>query len=75
MCLEEDYISDPPGIEVRAVQSIEGCMYLDKGNVGRALTYVMGPLIRNLLALGYEDGKNLFAAPVRARTLSANSRT
>eukprot|EP01124_Arcella_intermedia_P023713 TRINITY_DN3825_c0_g1_i1.p1 TRINITY_DN3825_c0_g1~~TRINITY_DN3825_c0_g1_i1.p1 ORF type:complete len:984 (+),score=206.70 TRINITY_DN3825_c0_g1_i1:18-2969(+) len=63
ICLQKDCISDPPGIKVRAVSSQDGCTYLQTGQIGQHLAYVMGPLIKNLEKLGYVDEKTLFARP------------
>lgn len=39
-------------------------MYLQTGTLGKYLAYVLGPLIKNLVTLGYERDKTLFALPV-----------
>jgi len=63
MSLQEDCVSDPPGIKVRPNLEIEGCMYLETGTIGKKFAYVLGPLIQNLIELGYVVGQNLFAKP------------
>ena len=54
--------SDPIGIKVRPVKGKEGISYLTPGALTNSLTYVYGPLIEELEALGYNDG-NLAAMP------------
>eukprot|EP01127_Copromyxa_protea_P016156 TRINITY_DN4751_c0_g1_i1.p1 TRINITY_DN4751_c0_g1~~TRINITY_DN4751_c0_g1_i1.p1 ORF type:complete len:957 (+),score=156.27 TRINITY_DN4751_c0_g1_i1:1083-3953(+) len=66
LCLMSDCITDPKGIEVRAVEDITGCMYLQPGKVGKHLAYVLGPMIKNLEAMGYVtegENQNLYAFP------------
>lgn len=46
---------DAPGVRVRAVDGLRGCAYIDPGAVTGSLSYVFGPLIDNLQALGYDD--------------------
>eukprot|EP01127_Copromyxa_protea_P003551 TRINITY_DN1335_c0_g1_i2.p1 TRINITY_DN1335_c0_g1~~TRINITY_DN1335_c0_g1_i2.p1 ORF type:complete len:864 (-),score=121.64 TRINITY_DN1335_c0_g1_i2:1102-3693(-) len=66
LCLQEDCISDPEGIKVRAVRDIDGCMFLTTNKFLRSVAYVLGPLIVNLQAIGYRttgDNPNLLAFP------------
>lgn len=72
LCLLEDCMTDPKGIEVRAVGDMSGCMYLQGGKVGKHLAYVLGPMIKNLEAIGYKtegEDQNLYAFPVSGLSL------
>lgn len=65
MSLAEDGFSDPPGIRVRPVKGREGVSFLaddSTPNFIRKHTYVMGPTMSNLAAMGYTDD-NLVAFP------------
>ena len=62
MALGGDGHSDPPGIEVRAVQGLAGVDYLQPGHVMGATTWVFGQVIDFLRARGYDDS-NLRGAP------------
>jgi copper chaperone CopZ len=62
MALAADGHSDPPGIEVRAVQGLSGVDYLQPGHMMGATTWVFGPVIDFLKARGYDDS-NLKGAP------------
>ncbi len=73
-----DTCDDPPGIRVRPILGMLGCLYrslillLSTGNDGcsylapgaltNSLSYVMGPLLENLSDLGYTS-RNLAAMP------------
>eukprot|EP01089_Gocevia_fonbrunei_P014427 TRINITY_DN3950_c1_g1_i1.p1 TRINITY_DN3950_c1_g1~~TRINITY_DN3950_c1_g1_i1.p1 ORF type:complete len:456 (+),score=85.49 TRINITY_DN3950_c1_g1_i1:1-1368(+) len=57
-----DGCTDPPGIQVRAIEGLESVAYLDPGPLTNDLTYVFGPLIETLQAIGYTDD-NLRAVP------------
>ncbi len=48
MVMQDDGVSDPEGIKLRAVKGIKGCAYLDPGAITNALSYVMGPLAETL---------------------------
>ena len=61
MVLEEDGLSDPPGVRVRPVVGLEGVKYLDPGVVSSELSYVFGPLVSHLQEIGYSR-HNLAAA-------------
>jgi hypothetical protein len=65
MSLAEDGFSDPPGIRVRPVKGREGVSFLADDSIPnfiRKHTYVMGPTMSNLAAIGYTDD-NLVAFP------------
>ena len=66
MMLDSATMSDPPGIEVRAISGLEGVDYLTPGAITDHLSYVFGPVIQYLESKGYnsKDGKtNLMASP------------
>ena len=49
MILQEDGISDPPGIKLRAMEGLYGCAYLEPSNrATKALSYVFGPFFEML---------------------------
>lgn len=48
MVLQTNGISDPPGIKLRPIETIDAIMYLDPGALTNALSYVFGPLIETL---------------------------
>lgn len=48
MVLQKDGITDPVGIKLRPIETIQGIMYLDPGAITSALSYVFGPLIETL---------------------------
>lgn len=63
MVLQEDGFSDPPGIQLRAVEGLRGCAYLEPSNrATKALSYVFGPFFEMLQDIGYDD-TNLTAVP------------
>ena len=62
MCLSEDACSDPKGKSLRPVEGIPGIAYLAQGKLLNALSYVFGPVIEEMIDLGYEVGKNIFGA-------------
>lgn len=65
MSLAEDGFSDPPGIRVRPIKGREGVSFLADDSIPsfiRKHTYVMGPTMSNLAAIGYNDD-NLVAFP------------
>lgn len=55
-------MNDPHGIRVRPVKGKEGVSFLTPGAFTNTLSYVMGPLIEELEAVGYTDD-NLAALP------------
>ena len=56
--------TDPKGIQVRAIQGLEGVDYLTPGAFTSHVSYVFGPVIDVLRAKGgYVEGVNLQAAP------------
>jgi len=63
-CLDPvDGISDPPGIKVRSIPGNVSCTYLDPSVKALApMSYIMGPLVETLEALGYNE-TNLQCAP------------
>ncbi len=65
MSLAEDGYSDPPGIRVRPLKGRDGVSFLLDDSIPsfiRKATYVMGPTMSNLAAIGYTDD-NLVAFP------------
>ncbi len=62
MTLDRDLRSERAGVQVRAIPSLDGCDYLEPGVFTNAASYVFGPLIKRLVAEGYESGKDLDAA-------------
>ena len=65
MSLAEDGFSDPSGIRVRPVKGREGVSFLADDSIPnfiRKHTYVMGPTMTNLAAIGYTED-NLVAFP------------
>ena len=63
MLLADDGVSDPPGIRVRPMEGLEAVACLaPSSRITSGITSIFGPLIRNLLDIGY-DQKNLDAAP------------
>ena len=48
MVLRPDGVTDPPGIKLRPIETIQGIMYLDPGAITNALSYVFGPLVETL---------------------------
>eukprot|EP01119_Soliformovum_irregulare_P025709 TRINITY_DN9597_c0_g1_i3.p1 TRINITY_DN9597_c0_g1~~TRINITY_DN9597_c0_g1_i3.p1 ORF type:complete len:451 (+),score=106.59 TRINITY_DN9597_c0_g1_i3:83-1435(+) len=62
MCLQEDGISDPPGVKVRPYTGLEAISYLDPKRITKRLSHVFAPLITFLTELGYDE-QNLQAAP------------
>ncbi|KAL6078804.1 Synaptotagmin-2 [Balamuthia mandrillaris] len=64
MCLDsKDLCSDPPGVKVRSLKGSRAVTYLDPGLITGNLSYVMGPLFRNLQELGYKENYDLYCAP------------
>lgn len=65
MCLNDSTLcTDPKGIQVRAIQGLEGVDYLTPGAFTNHVSYVFGPVIDALRAKGgYVEGVNLQAAP------------
>src|SRR5690606_3680895 len=65
MSLSDDGCRDRQGFRVRPVAGVEGCSYLVEGD-GRGLlsrlSYVFGPIVENLRAVGYTDS-NMIARP------------
>jgi hypothetical protein len=63
LCLDpDDCHSDLEGIVVRPIQGKAAVTYLDPGLLTGSMSYVMGPLVENLMSLGYTDS-NLLCAP------------
>jgi hypothetical protein len=58
------------GVKVRPIEGIRGVDYLDSTAATKQVSYVFGPLIRNLADVGYENSKNLIAAPVCMKFIS-----
>jgi len=59
----EDGVNDPEGIRVRPMQGLHALDYLcANGTVGKKNSFIFGPLISNLVDVGY-DKKNLEGAP------------
>jgi hypothetical protein len=54
------YLSDPVGIKIRPVKGRQGAAYLAPGVFTNSLSYVFGPLIKELIDLGYNED-NLLA--------------
>lgn len=48
MVLQNDGFSDPIGIKLRPIETIQGIMYLDPGALTSSLSYVFGPLVETL---------------------------
>lgn len=63
MALADDMVSERPGIQVRNITGLPGVDYLTPGALTNHVSYVFGPVIRALQAVGYEGGKSLDAAP------------
>jgi len=61
--LDEDMISERQGVKVRNIESLAGVDYLSPGSLVSFVSYVFGPVIKALVKVGYEKGKNLDAAP------------
>jgi len=61
LLLQEDGISDPEGIRVRASDGLKAVDYMDPS--AKKATTVFSKLIRNLADIGYLENKNLLAAP------------
>ena len=53
MVLGVDGVTDPPGIKLRAIETIHGIMYLDPGAITNALSYVFGPLVETLWVIHF----------------------
>jgi hypothetical protein len=62
MMLKPDLKSETDGIQVRAIQGLEGVDYLTPGALTNHVSYVFGPVIAALLAAGYQANVNLEAA-------------
>jgi hypothetical protein len=63
MALADDMVSERAGIQVRNIEGLAGVDYLTPGALTNYVSYVFGPVIRALQAVGYQDGHNLDAAP------------
>ena len=63
MALADDMITERAGIQNRNIDGLAGVDYLTPGALTSYLSYVFGPVIRALQAVGYEGGKTLDAAP------------
>jgi Lecithin:cholesterol acyltransferase len=63
IALMDDMQSEHPGIRVRNLEGCEGVDYLSPGALTNFVSYVFGPIISALKKVGYEEGKNLDAAP------------
>lgn len=61
MCLQQDGVSDPPGVKVRAYSGLEAISSLDPKRITKRLSHVFGPIINFLTELGYDE-QNLQAA-------------
>mmetsp|Transcript_15733 Transcript_15733/g.37817 ORF Transcript_15733/g.37817 Transcript_15733/m.37817 type:complete len:802 (+) Transcript_15733:300-2705(+) len=61
--LMDDLKSDPPGVEVRAMEGLKGVDYLTHGALTSFMSYVFGPVIKVLSKFGYREGINLDASP------------
>eukprot|EP01119_Soliformovum_irregulare_P003200 TRINITY_DN1353_c0_g1_i2.p1 TRINITY_DN1353_c0_g1~~TRINITY_DN1353_c0_g1_i2.p1 ORF type:complete len:685 (-),score=160.67 TRINITY_DN1353_c0_g1_i2:31-1869(-) len=57
LMLSPDGRSDPKGIKVRPIEGLSGVDYVDTNFKG--LSYVFGPIIRQLIDVGYVNNSNL----------------
>lgn len=63
MRLDLDMMSERKGVEVRPIPGTAGVDYLAPGALTESMSYVFGPVLKLLKAVGYKDGVNLDAAP------------
>lgn len=63
IALGHDARSDPAHCLVRPMAGLEGVDFLQSGFLMEMGTYVFGPVIRELVVVGYKPGFNLEAAP------------
>jgi hypothetical protein len=63
MALDEDMCNERPGVRLRALPGLSGVDYLTDSALTKLSSYVFGPCIRALLAMGYQEEVELDAAP------------
>lgn len=61
--LMDDLMSDPDGIETRPLSGLNAVNYLDPGGLVKHASWVFHPVTKALIEIGYEEGKDLDAAP------------
>jgi len=63
MALKQDMKTEKDGIQVRNITGLAGVDYLTPGALTSHVSYVFGPVIQALQAVGYVEGQNLDASP------------
>lgn len=61
--LSDDLQSDPSGIETRPLSGLDAVNYLDPGGLVKQVSWVFHHVTAALIEVGYQEGKDLDAAP------------
>lgn len=59
---EQDLVSDPPGIQVRATQGVQAVDYLAEHGLAKHVSWVFSNVVQTLKKEGYTEGHDLDAA-------------